>query len=254
MSSIATLTQLAGAVSHTSGGETATFWILAPISLGTAIAMIFMKHAVHSALMLVANFLCLAVFYAQQQAPFLSAVQVIVYTGAIMVLFLFVIMLVGVDTSDSLKETIRGQRAAAGVAGIGFAALLVIVFGRAVSHTNAVGLDDVEQGAGNVQSIARLLFTDYFFAFEVISALLIVAAVGAMVLGHRERETARKTQREMVVERFAGSFPLPDLSGTAAVPVLVAPAAPPAFETIEHGAPTTSDPDQIERTPQKDGE
>lgn len=218
------LTQLASTTSHTKGGETVTFWILAPISLGTAIAMIFMRSAVHSALMLVANFLCLAVFYAMQEAPFLAAVQVIVYTGAILVLFLFVIMLVGVDTSDSLVETIRAQRAAAAVVGIGFAALLVGVVGHTVSHTTALGLDADNANGGNVRSIAKLLFTDYFFPFEVVSALLIVAAIGAMVLGHREREVARKTQRELVVERFAGSFPVPDLSGAVPVPVLSAPA------------------------------
>jgi NADH-quinone oxidoreductase subunit J len=234
------LHQLAALTSHTKGGETITFWILAPVMLGTAIAMIFMRSAVHSALMLVANFLCLAVFYAQEQAPFLSAVQVIVYTGAILVLFLFVIMLVGVDNNDSLMETIRGQRLAAGVVGIGFVALLVGVFGHAVAHTSAIGLDDVNANAGNVQAIAKLLFTDYFFPFEVISALLIVAAIGAMVLGHREREGKHMDQRAIVVERFAGSIPLPDLSVDPSVPVLTAPAPQAAAPVVE------SKPDVVE--------
>lgn len=228
------LSALATSPTHTTGGETATFWVLAPISLGSAIAMIFMRSAVHSALMLVANFLCLAVFYAMLQAPFLAAVQVIVYTGAILVLFLFVIMLVGVDTSDSLVETIRAQRAAAAGVGIGFAALLVGVLAHAVAHTSAAGLDDVNANGGNVQAIAKLLFTNYFFPFEVVSALLIVAAVGAMVLGHREREHARLSQREMVVERFAGTFPLPQLGATPPPPVLVSHGG---AAVIEHAAP-----------------
>lgn len=239
---ISLVSSLATATHGTTGGETVTFWFLAPISLGTAIAMIFMKHAVHSALMLVANFLCLAIFYAMEQAPFLAAVQVIVYTGAILVLFLFVIMLVGVDTSDSLVETIRAQRLAAAVVGIGFAAIVVGALGHAVSHTTAVGLDDVNANGGNVAAIARLLFTTYFFPFEVISALLIIAAVGAMVLGHRERETPRQSQRDMVVERFAGTFPLPDLSiegPLVSAGVISAPEQAPAIEA----APVEGDQD-----------
>lgn len=216
MSAVTTISQVVDlAAKGTTGGETATFWILAPISIITAIAMIFLRNAVHSAMMLVANFLILAVFYAQQDAPFLAAVQVIVYTGAILVLFLFVIMLVGIDTSDSLIETIRGQRAAAAIAGIGFAALVAGTLAHAVHKTTAVGLADATSGTTNVGAIAKLLYTDYFFPFEIVSALLIIAAVGAMVLGHREREVARQTQRELVVERFAGTHPLPQLGATA---------------------------------------
>src|SRR5512139_2421085 len=106
-------------------GETLTFWVLAVVSVGAAIGMIFMRKAVHSALMLAAVMLSLAVFYAILEAPFLAFVQVIVYTGAVLMLFLFVMMLVGVTSTDSLVETIKGQRFWAAIAGLGFAALLL---------------------------------------------------------------------------------------------------------------------------------
>src|SRR3954447_2238098 len=113
----------------TSTSEAVTFWILAPIALGAAIGMVLSRHAVHAALLLVLDFFCLAVFYAVQDAPFLAAVQVIVYAGAIMVLFLFVLMLIGVDTNESLVETLRGHRIASVVVGLGTAGLLVTAIG-----------------------------------------------------------------------------------------------------------------------------
>ena len=197
----------AAAFTHTSNGEAVTFWILGPIALAAALLMVISKSAVHSALWLVLTMFCLAAFYFVQEAPFLGAVQIIVYTGAIMVLFLFVLMLVGVDSSESLTETLRGQRVAAILLGVGFAGLIVFPIGSAVSHTTATGLTDANSG-GNVQAIARLLFTDYVFAFEITSALLIVAAVGAMVLGHRER-AARPTQKELSIARIKGNHPSP---------------------------------------------
>src|SRR5664280_1193339 len=103
----ATATVLA-ASPQTSVSEAVVFWIVAPVAIAAALAMVFSRHAVHAALLLVVDFFCLAVLYAAQDAPFLAAVQVIVYTGAIMILFLFVLMLVGVDSSDSLVETPRG--------------------------------------------------------------------------------------------------------------------------------------------------
>ena len=204
---------------HTSTAEAVVFWILAPVALGSAIAMIFSKNAVHAALLLVANFFCLAVFYAAQDAPFLAAVQVIVYTGAIMVLFLFVLMLIGVDANESLRETIRGHRTASIVAALGTAGVLIAAIGRAVLDRGSIGLDDANAG-GNVLNIAKLLFGEaqrandsYFLAFEMTSALLITAAVGAMVLTHRERgDKQRPSQREQSIARFKGTHPTP-LSG-----------------------------------------
>jgi NADH-quinone oxidoreductase subunit J len=125
---------------------------------------------------------------------------VVVYTGAVMMLFLFVLMLIGVDTSESLVETIRGQRIAAIVTGIGFGVLLIAGIGN-VSVAGFTGLAQANAG-GNVQGLAALIFTKYLWAFELTGALLITAALGAMVLAHRERWEHRKTQREMAAERF----------------------------------------------------
>ena len=104
-------------------GEAVVFWVLGPLALAGALGMVFSRNAVHSALWLVLTMLSLGVFYVVQEAPFLGAVQIIVYTGAIMILFLFVLMLVGRDSSDSVVETLRGQRVAATLLGIGFAGL-----------------------------------------------------------------------------------------------------------------------------------
>jgi NADH-quinone oxidoreductase subunit J len=190
-----------------STGESIAFWILAPIAALSALAMIIARNAVHCALYLAAVMLSLAGLYAIQDAPFLAAVQVIVYTGAILMLFLFVIMLVGVDSSDSLVETLRGQRVAALLVGLGFAGLLGSTIVSAVGDTN-VGLDDVNK-EGNVVGIARLLFTDYVFAFEVTSALLITAALGAMVLAHKEQLVPKLTQKQLSRQRFSSHHPFP---------------------------------------------
>jgi NADH-quinone oxidoreductase subunit J len=190
-----------------STGEQVGFWVLAPIAVLAALAMVIAKNAVHCALFLAAVMLSLAGLYALQDAPFLAAVQVIVYTGAILMLFLFVLMLVGVDSSDSLVETIRGQRIAAFLFGLGFVGLLIGALGGAVSGHN-VGLDQANAD-GNVIGIARLLFTKYVFAFELTSALLITAALGAMVLAHKERVVPRLTQRQLAKARFASGHPHP---------------------------------------------
>ncbi len=196
----------------TSTGEAITFWVLGPLAVIAAVMMVLSRNAVHAALFLAGVMLSLAGLYAAQDAPFLAAVQVIVYTGAILMLFLFVLMLVGVDSSDSLVETLRGQRIAAFVVGLGFAALLMGTIASAVVDDDgtvaSVGLGGANE-EGNVVGIARLLFTDYLFAFEVTSALLITAALGAMVLAHKERTTPRSTQRQLARARFTrGGTPI----------------------------------------------
>ncbi|MEU5831496.1 NADH-quinone oxidoreductase subunit J [Micromonospora tulbaghiae] len=198
------------AAGQVSGGEEVTFWILAPLALLGAVGMVWARNAVHSALWLVLTMLCLGVFYVLQAGPFIGMVQIIVYTGAIMMLFLFVLMLVGRDASDSLIETLRGQRVAAVVLGLGFAGLVGTGLYRALDGVQAVGLDQAN-GEGNVQGIARLLFTKYVFAFELTSALLITAAVGAMVLAHVERRKAdRMDQIATMKARFRpGNYPGP---------------------------------------------
>ncbi|TIC89278.1 NADH-quinone oxidoreductase subunit J [Nocardioides sp. GY 10113] len=176
------------------------FWVLAPIMVLAALGVLFVHKAVHAAMLLAVVMISLAVLYAGLDAPFLFAVQIIVYTGAILMLFLFVLMLVGVDASDSLVETIPGQRLLAWVIGGAFAVVLLIGLSQLAFGT-AVGLDEAN-GEGNVQALANLLFSRYVFAFEVTSALLITAAVGAMVLAHRERLTPKVGQAELAAQRM----------------------------------------------------
>jgi NADH-quinone oxidoreductase subunit J len=193
---------------ETSGntGEQIVFWVCAVFAVGGALGMLMSRRAVHSALFLATTMIALAVLYVSQQAPFLGMTQVVVYTGAVMMLFLFVLMIVGVDSADSLVETLKGQRAAAIVLGIGFAAMLLLGIGQAVLVP--VGLDEANAvDGGNVQGIARLIFGRYVLAFEVTSALLITAALGAMVLAHRERVKPRPTQRELSEEKVFSGHP-----------------------------------------------
>jgi NADH-quinone oxidoreductase subunit J len=183
-------------------GAEVAFWLLAPVMILGALGMILARKPVHSALCLAAVMISLAVQYAAQDAPFLFAVQIIVYTGAILMLFLFVLMLVGVDAADSLVETIKGQRTFAVLAGLGFGSLLVFAVGNAIV-TDPVGLLRVNtENGGNTQGIAALVFNRYVFAFEATSALLITAAIGAMVLAHRERLVAKRTQADLATLRM----------------------------------------------------
>jgi NADH-quinone oxidoreductase subunit J len=176
------------------------FWILAPIMVLAALGILVVRKAVHAALLLAVVMIGLAVLYLVQDAPFLFAVQIIVYTGAILMLFLFVVMLVGVDASDSLVETIRGQRLAAIVLGLLFG--LTVVLGVAQITVGTVAGLDAVNADGNVNGLAELLFTNYVFAFEVTSALLITAAMGAMVLAHRERLVPKPTQADLALRRM----------------------------------------------------
>jgi NADH-quinone oxidoreductase subunit J len=193
----------------TSTGEAVQFWILGTIAVIGALCTILMKRAVHSALCLAGTMIILAVFYLANGAYFLGVVQIIVYTGAIMMLFLFVVMLVGVTAADSLKETIKGQRWLALLCGLGFGVLLIAGIGNAsLSEFNGIGQANAD---GNVEGIAALLFTRYVFAFEITGALLITAAVGAMVLTHRERTERAKTQRELSEQRVREGKQLPPL-------------------------------------------
>ena len=191
----------------TGTGEAVTFWVLAPVAVLAALGMLVTRRAVHSALLLALVMLCLAVLYLAQDAPFLGVVQVVVYTGAVMMLFLFVLMLVGVDSSDSLVETLRGQRIAAVLASLGFGGLLVLGIGDAAMPNDGLAEANAD---GNIHGLADLIFSRYVFAFEVTSALLITAALGAMVLAHRERYSARPSQRELSIARFRpGGYPAP---------------------------------------------
>jgi NADH-quinone oxidoreductase subunit J len=186
------------------------FWILAVASVGAALAMILVRRAVHCALMLAVVMLCLATFYAMQGAPFLAFVQIIVYTGAVLMLFLFVIMLIGASSADSVVETIKGQRMAAGLAAIGLFVILILGIGHAA--LGPATPSTVATQANNLTGLATLIFTTYVFPFEVTGALLITAALGAMVLAHRERTSPRPTQRDLATRRLASGQLAPDPS------------------------------------------
>ncbi|GLY05837.1 MULTISPECIES: NADH-quinone oxidoreductase subunit J [Actinoplanes] len=197
-------------MSDVSTGEQVAFWILGSLAVIGALGMVLARNAVHSALWLVLTMLNLGFLYVINAAPFLGFVQIIVYTGAIMMLFLFVLMLVGRDASDSLIETLRGQRLAAVVLGIAFAGLVATGLARSLGGVPSAGLDAANAN-GNVQGLASLLFTRYVFAFEVTSALLITAAVGAMILAHVERPQEEKLDQVTLMRRRfrPGNHPAP---------------------------------------------
>jgi NADH-quinone oxidoreductase subunit J len=258
MSVLAATSALAADTSvHLGGGETVVFWILGPLALLGALGMVFSRNAVHSALFLVVTMLCLGVFYVVQEAPFLGAVQIIVYTGAIMILFLFVLMLVGRDSSDSVVETLRGQRVAATILGIGFAGLVGAGIARATVHLHVTGLAKNQLGGnGNVGGIARLLFTRYLLAFEVTSALLITAAVGAMVLAHIEREPgSKRSQKELSRARFLTDRPqtLPGPGVFARGNSVAVPALLPDGRLAEDSLATGIDPQEVDQMPRPTG-
>jgi NADH-quinone oxidoreductase subunit J len=194
------------AAAETGTGEAVVFWLLAPVATLAAAGMLLMRRAVHSALLLALVMLCLALLYIAQDAPFLGVVQVVVYTGAVMMLFLFVLMLVGVDSADSLVETLRGQRIMTLLAALGFAGLVIFGIGDVTMENRGLAEANAD---GNVPGLANLMFSRYVFAFEATSALLITAALGAMMLAHRERIEARLTQRERSIRRFKRPHPAP---------------------------------------------
>lgn len=232
--------KLAEDLGKTGTPEAVQFYIMAPLAIAAALGMLLVKKAVHSAILMAYVMLSLAFFYIAQDAPFLGIVQIVVYTGAVMMLFLFILMLVGVDTKESLVETIKGVRFTAITASLGIGLLLVLLIGKATFGFPANGLASANAD-GNVQAIAYKLFSTYVWAFEVVSALLITAALGAMVLAHSHRVTPRATQRELAVRRFRGES-LKDAAGKPApgvfaryngvdVPALL-PDGSPAVESI----------------------
>ncbi|HMS73981.1 NADH-quinone oxidoreductase subunit J [Gordonia sp. (in: high G+C Gram-positive bacteria)] len=203
------------AAERTSTGEAVQFWVLGTVAVLGALGVVTATKAVYSAIFLATTMIVLAVFYVAQGALFLGVVQVVVYTGAVMMLFLFVLMLIGVDSSDSLRETLRGQRTAAVLIAAGFAGLLCAGIANAtvVATTGSEPGPVAAEGVGSVEEIARLIFIDYLWAFELTAALLITATLGAVVLAHRERFEPKRTQREVSIERFrrgGNATPLPN--------------------------------------------
>jgi NADH-quinone oxidoreductase subunit J len=189
-------------LTRASTGEAVQFWILAPLAVLGALGMVFAPKAVHSALCLAATMIALAAFYIAEDALFLGVVQIVVYTGAVMMLFLFVLMLVGVDSAESLKETIRGQRLAAAAVGLGFGLLLSGGIAHGVRESGITFPASGFAGRDVIGELAELIFLRYVWAFELTGALLITATIGAMVLAHREQFGPRTDQRELSRRRF----------------------------------------------------
>jgi NADH-quinone oxidoreductase subunit J len=186
----------------TSTGEAVLFWILGPLAIVGALGLVFARKAVHAAIGMALTMIIMGVFYITQNADFLGVIQIFVYTGAVMMLFLFVIMLVGVDSSDSLVETLKGQRVAAVLLSLGLGGLLVFAIGGATYPKDAGKLGALNAEGGNVSGVANLIFGRYVWVFEATSALLITAALAAMVLAHRERLAKRPGQRALSERRF----------------------------------------------------
>jgi NADH-quinone oxidoreductase subunit J len=179
------------------------FWICGACCLAGAAGLLSFRKAVHAALALAFTMVNLAVMYASLDAGLLAAAQVIVYTGAILMLFLFVIMLVGIDRTESHRESIPGQSVAAIIAGLGTLGLLVFGIGGAFAGYEPVGLEAANAAdGGNVESLAALIFGKYVFAFEYISALMVIAPVGAMVLAQQARLRPKATQKDRALERM----------------------------------------------------
>ena len=200
------LAQAGQAATSSATAEAVGFWIIAVLAVGSGLAVILMRNIVHAALMLVLNLLAIAGMYLLVQSQFLGIIQVIVYAGAIVVLFLFVIMLLGVDRDDLLFDLKTWHKVVAGLGGLVLAGLLLFAFagtyttsasrcgGQAPSQTDAtstsqscVGLDQalVDNKDGSVGFVASTLFNRYTFPFETAAVLLTVATMGALILGRR---------------------------------------------------------------------
>ncbi|MFC8597644.1 MULTISPECIES: NADH-quinone oxidoreductase subunit J [unclassified Isoptericola] len=185
-----------------SGAEAALFWVLAPLMVLAALGLLFARKAVHAAVCVMFVMVGLAILYVAQEASFLGVVQVVVYTGAVMMLFLFVLMLVGVDAADSLTETIKGQRWVGVLLGLGLVVVLLGVLAQA-KFPPAVGLETAN-AVTNPVALARVLLGDYVLAMEVVGVLLVTAALAGLVLTHRRRLSVRPTQRVLAAARVAG--------------------------------------------------
>ena len=184
------------------------FGVMFVVALGSSLAMLFARNAVHVALFLVAAQIALAMGFLLQGAFFIAAIQIIVYAGAIMVLFLFVIMLLGVDRREIFVEPLEAQRPLAVALGSLLAAEILYVAYRGTQLVGGANGEDaitaLNRNPGNVKALARLLFSDYLLPFEVTSVLLVVAIVGVMVLVRRMSvPAAARTGTETVEEEAA---------------------------------------------------
>ena len=233
--------------------ELVVFAVAAAACVVGALGVVLSRNPVHAALSLVGTLFGIAVLFVAQEAHFLAAVQVIVYAGAIVVLFLFVLMLLGVDRAEDLTiEPLRGHRIAAVVVGLAVLALPLLAIastgGEATGARPAeesVALDGsvteaeqdrIEDGVADIDQLGESLFTDYLFAFEITSVLLVIAVVGAVLL-------ARKAKRAELVDD-----PLVAAAEAEAAAKAEAAAAPPADEVPAPDADDTDAPADAEET------
>jgi NADH-quinone oxidoreductase subunit J len=170
------------------------------------LGVIMSRNPVHSALSLVATLFAIAVLFLNLGAQLLAAVQVIVYTGAIVVLILFVMMLLGVDTDDDLEtEPIVGQRLLAGIVGLvvlgSVLAVLIIGGTDAVTGARSVTQSIAADGYENINQLGRQLFTTYVFALEITAGLLTIAVVGAVVLSRRAKDVQPIPEPESMTDQ-----------------------------------------------------
>ncbi|QBI20366.1 NADH-quinone oxidoreductase subunit J [Egibacter rhizosphaerae] len=251
------LAQAAEAAQASGSAELYAFVIIGALSLGSAIAMVMMRNAVHSALMLVLNLFTIAAFYAMLEAQFLAVIQIIVYAGAIVVLFLFVIMLLGVGGGQAFTGRLRGQKVAAVLLGLALFSVLAGITGPYWGEAAACNLPFevraegdgllceglAEANAeGNVRGVGLLIFTDYVWPFEVMSVLLVIAALGAMVLGKRYEDPAD------VVDQPAAAVPAtrgPSTAGTASASAAGSAADEPGARAEDASPPDTDDEDDV---------
>ncbi|USQ80825.1 NADH-quinone oxidoreductase subunit J [Ornithinimicrobium faecis] len=183
-----------------SGGEALLFWVLGPACVLGALGLLFVRKAVHAAMAMAMVMVGLGIFYIAQYAEFVGIIQIFVYSGAVMMLFLFVVMTVGVGSTTSSIETIGGQRIWGWILALLFMGLAMFGLGK-VTFPEPVGLE-AAQSEGTVTALAREIFSHQVFSFEVLGSLLVIAVMGAMVLAHRERLTPKRTQRELAANRI----------------------------------------------------
>ena len=181
------------------------FYGFAAVTVIGALLVVSQKNPVYSVLSIIMAFFGLAGLYVLLEAPFVAVVQIIIYAGAIMVLFLFVIMLLGVDREESLLERLKGQRVVAIVLGVGIAVELIVAIRAGIGFATKAppDFDEVVNRGGNAAAIARVLFREYFFPFEVTSVLLIVAAIAVVVLASRRRRVITRAEAVNANEREA---------------------------------------------------
>jgi NADH-quinone oxidoreductase subunit J len=185
--------------------EAVIFFVAAALALGGALGVVLGRNPVHCALLLVVTLVAVAIFFLLEEAQLVAAVQIIVYAGAIVVLFLFVIMLLGVDKEESLRDPIPYQRPAAVALGAVLLGEIFVLAGRtwatgATSARGSVRRPVDGQDLGNIQRVARTMFTDFLWAFELTAVLLVIAVVGAVVLARRSGQRAQLDEREQAIE------------------------------------------------------